>query len=68
MLMAAAEGLPTVERRYRLEIIDDDTPEAAGPPGVACWICRPPESGRVRELHLPLDRIASTVFTIETGA
>ena len=63
MIMAAADGWPTVERRYRLEIEDDDTATPVAEPG--SWICRPPEAGRVRELHLPLDRIASTDFSIE---
>lgn len=61
--IAFAEGLEPLERRYELELMD---PNAAIAPVSSrdAWVCRPDESSRQRDPHLPLDRIASMQFVI----
>jgi hypothetical protein len=67
MAMAFAPGLEPVERRYELELMD---PAAVIAPVSShnAWVCRPDETSRQREPHLPLDRIASMQFAISEPA
>lgn len=60
---ASAPALETIERRYAIELVDVSAPDEADD-GVPGWICRPDEAARVRDPHLPLDRIVSTTFGI----
>lgn len=59
----SAEGLEPLERRYELELLD---PSAVVAPvsTQGAWVCRPDETSRQRDPHLPLDRIASMEFAI----
>ncbi len=65
---ATCEGQEPIERSYELELPeagpDDALAETPVPAPQGAWICRPDEARRVRELHLPLDRIESTDFAI----
>jgi hypothetical protein len=63
----SATGLETVERRYELELLDP-TAVMAAVSTQAAWVCRPDETSRQRDPHLPLDRIASTQFAIAEPA
>jgi hypothetical protein len=68
VIMAFAEGLQRLERCYELELLD---PAAVVAPVSSkdAWVCQPDERARQREPHLPLDRIASTEFTVvEAGS
>ncbi len=61
--VAFAPGLERVERRYALELMDpaEDIDPAARPDA---WVCRPDETTRQRDPHLPLDRISSMEFQV----
>ncbi len=59
----SAEGLEPLERRYELELLDPAAVVAAVSTQGA-WVCRPDETSRQRDPHLPLDRIASMEFAI----
>jgi hypothetical protein len=64
---AFAQGLEPQQRRYELELMGP----AATPPvsSKEAWVCRPDETSRQRDPHLPLDRIGSMQFAIfEPGA
>lgn len=64
----SAKDAEPVERRYELELLDPSAVMAAVSTQAA-WVCRPDESSRQRDPHLPLDRIASMQFAIaEPGA
>lgn len=60
---ASAPEIETIERLYELELIDASTPPPDEDP-VPGWICWPDEAARIRDPHLPLDRIVSTKFGI----
>ena len=61
--VAVAQGLEPVERRYELELLD---PAAVIAPASSrdAWVCRPDETSRQRDPHLPLDRICSMEFQV----
>ena len=61
--VAFAPGLEPVERRYALELMDpaEDIDPATSPDA---WVCRPDETTRQRDPHLPLDRISSMEFQV----
>ena len=61
--IVSAEGAEPLERRYELELLDTAAPAAAASSADA-WVCRPDESSRQRDQHLPLDRITSMRFAI----
>ncbi len=61
--VAFATGLEPVERRYALELMDpSDQVAPTVMPGA--WVCRPDETVRLRDPHLPLDRICSMEFQV----
>lgn len=64
---AFAQGLEPLQRRYELELMG---PAAIAPvSSKEAWVCRPDETSRQRDPHLPLDRIGSMQFAIfEPGA
>ena len=61
--VALAEGLEPMERRYELELMDPSS-VLAPVSSQGAWVCRPDETSRERDPHLPLDRIASMKFAI----
>ena len=63
----SAKGQEPVERRYELELLDPSAVMAAVSTQAA-WVCRPDETSRQRDPHLPLDRIASMQFAIAEPA
>ena len=65
--VAVAEGLEPVERRYELELMD---PAAVIAPASSrdAWVCRPDETSRQRDPHLPLDRLCSMEFQVSEPA
>ncbi|HEY5411048.1 MAG TPA: hypothetical protein VIJ94_10020 [Caulobacteraceae bacterium] len=64
---AFAQGLEPLQRRYELELMG---PAMTAPvSSKEAWVCRPDETSRQRDPHLPLDRIGSMQFSIfESGA
>jgi len=63
VIMAFAEGLQRLERCYELELLDPAS-VVAPVSSKDAWVCVPDDRAREREPHLPLDRIASTEFTV----
>ena len=64
---AFAQGLEPLQRRYELELMGPVLPAPVS--STEAWVCRPDETSRQRDPHLPLDRIGSMQFSIfEPGA
>ena len=60
---AQVPGLEPLQRRYELELMDRAT-STAPLSSADAWVCRPDETSRQRDPHLPLDRITSMQFAI----
>ena len=63
-LAARGPGLEPIERTYILELYEDADADPGQSLLPGSWTCRPEDGQRVRDPHLPLDRVTSTLFTI----